>query len=129
MGGKINGKRGFSTKAPLQKSGNDVKSTNSQKGREAQPPTSLEKFCTNPDGVMAFCKRKMAESAKNHPPFLRGRGGGGGTIFGQNSANQKKTFTFSHLYIYNAASFRWKEKTVLDRQQPRPTAISGSSSK
>jgi hypothetical protein len=25
--------------------------------KEAQPQTALEKFCTNPDGVMVFCKR------------------------------------------------------------------------
>jgi hypothetical protein len=26
-------------------------------GKEAQPQTASEKFCTNPDGVMVFCKR------------------------------------------------------------------------
>ncbi len=66
------------------------------KTMEAQPQTSLEKFCTNPDGKRAFCKRKMAESAKNHPPFLRGRGGGGRYM----GRTQPSNLKLLHFYIY-----------------------------
>ncbi len=55
---------------------------------EDRPQTGLEKFAQN-ETADQFCKRKMAESAKE-PPALSRRPGGGGKIYGQNSAEQFK---------------------------------------
>jgi hypothetical protein len=121
------GKGNFAQKAPLQKSGNDVKSTNSQNGEGGPASDILENILTNPDGVMVSCKRKMAEPAKTTRPFSET--GGGGRYMGRPQPSNLKFYIFTFSHLYNAASFRWKEKTVLDRQQPRPTVISGSSSK
>jgi hypothetical protein len=68
------------------------------KGEGAQPQTSLESSAQTQTGEWSFAKEKMAESAKTTRPFSEA--GGGGRIYGQNSAKQSKTFTFSHFHIY-----------------------------
>jgi hypothetical protein len=136
LGKKINGKRGFCTKAPLQMSGNDVKSTNGWKtplGEEKGPTSdSLGKVLHKPrrgNGLLQKINGRVCK--KTTSPFPEA--GGGGRYMGRTQPSNFKTFTFyifTFKYsLYNTASFRWKEKTVLDRQQPRPTVISGSSSK
>jgi hypothetical protein len=94
------GRGNFAKKASLQMSGNDVKGTNGwktpRKGERGPASDILGKFCTNPDGVMVSCKRKMAESAKTTRPFPEA--GGGGRYMGKRS-QAILDFYILHFYI------------------------------